>query len=804
MKKLLLIAIIGFLMAGGAAASTDRWTKFDVGGDPVRIFRDEFGTPHIFAATNRGLFEGYGYAIAEDRLWQLELFRRASQGRLAEMFGEAVLVSNVGSNPPLTAINVDRDIRTRFYSTAEIQGMVAALSAEESEIFGAYAAGINRYLSEVVAPDPANRLPLEFHILGAGVPAPWGTYDVVTNAIYQSRFGVVGGNERRNRTLLDNLVRINGSAAGLAIFNDVRWIDDPDTPVTVPADGAVGKRQKAEGPSPEQLEQAPGPPETLEEDADAVLNALGVPTTIGSHGWVVSAAKSSNGSAMLFGGPQVNFNTPELFHEVHLKGGDGFNVMGRAFAGVPIVFSGRTDHMSWTMTSGTFGDARDIYVETLCAGGTGYVHNGVCTPFETRVEVINVKGAAPSNFPVLRTVHGPVVQGSDRARPGVCTNPCYSQKRFVWKREMESEKVFFKINRAKNLHEFDAAVRELEITHNFLYADKVGNIAFWLSGKVPIRPAGFDTRLPLPGTGMAEWSGAVRPVPYSVNPARGWLTNWNSKPALGYPNPDGRSFGKQYRSMEIDQLLESGLISFADMKSVAADIARTDAGGDGRDSRYLKPYLLAAIEQVPPANPLASQAKSVLQSWDGSMFANPVSSTTLEAGQVIFTRWLTIMHRRTFSDELGNELSQASTNMLIHVLDHAVGAGSPVPPSRDYFNGQNPNAVMSAALDEALTALGADPSAWSTQPRDVVSFRHTLYPRIPEIATMLQSNRGTYAMVVVMSNPKPASESILSLGQSGFISSTSQLHPHFKDQLELFRNFAYKPMRLYRNTQLQE
>src|SRR4029450_10986039 len=213
---------------------------------------------------------------------------------------------------------------------------------------------------------------------------------------------------------------------------------------------------------------------SLEEQADAVLRMVGVPISAGSHGWIVSAAKSANGSAMLFGGPQVDFNTPELFHEVHLKGGNGFNVMGRAFAGVPFVYAGRTDHMAWAMTSGTFGDIRDTYIETLCGGG--YLFKGVCTPFETLIEVIKVKGAPSVNLTVRRTVHGPVVGTG----PGVV----FTQKRVVWKREGESAKQFLGINRARNLQGFEAAVRRLEVCHNFLYAAKVGNIAYWLSGKV--------------------------------------------------------------------------------------------------------------------------------------------------------------------------------------------------------------------------------------------------------------------------------------------------------------------------------
>jgi penicillin G amidase len=412
-------------------------------------------------------------------------------------------------------------------------------------------------------------------------------------------------------------------------------------------------------------------------------------------------------------------------------------------------------------------------------------------PFETRIEVIKVKGAPSVNLTVRRTVHGPVVATGS----GVV----FTQKRVVWKREIESAKQFLGINRARNLQEFEAAVRRLEVCHNFLYADKVGNIAYWLSGKVPIRPVGFDPRLPLPGTGNAEWTGEFRPVPFSINPTRGWLSSWNSKPSLGYPNPDQRSFGKQWRSLEIDERLANGLISLNDMKDIAKDIARTDQGGDGREARYLKPYLLNALDVVPPSNALASRARAVLTAWDGSVFKEPIAATTREAGQVIFAKWLEVMRVNTFGDELGTQVSQASTNMLIHVLDDALGGGSGVPPSRDYFNGMNPNMVISAAFDQALAALGPNPSAWSTQPRDIVRFRHTLYPAVPEVATMLDSNRATYVYIVVLSNPTPNSESILPLGQSGFIAPDGTLDPHFRDQLERYRNFQYKPMRLFAN-----
>jgi penicillin amidase len=821
-------------------AANQGFTTLDVNGDHVTIYRDEFGVPHIFAETNRGLFVGYGYGVAQDRLWQLELFRRAATGRLAEILGTQYPATNLGSGMP-GALAIDLDIRTRFYTEVELQAQYALLDPEEAEIFQAYADGINRYLKEVVVPD-SSKLPFEFRLLGIGVPQPWTAIDVVADGVYQSRFGGNGGMERQNQTLLSNLIAHCATVglakdcdiAALGMFNDIRWIDDPDTPVSVPPEGAVGKRQHAPPPStlfPEQLDGALSQLEpSLEDIANAALVALGVPISSGSHAWVIGPAKSVNGSAMLFGSPQVGFNTPELFHEVQIRGGNGFDVTGWAFAGVPVISHGRTDHTAWSQTSGTFGDNRDTYVEQLCTldtGETGYLFDGVtagqnpgCTPFETRVELISVKDAAPVTCTVRRSVHGPVVFPQCNV-PFPATGSVFTQKRVVWMHDIEFWRAQIAFERAKNLQEFQAAVLQMEAAENVVYADKLGNIAYFFAGKVPVRPVnGYDPRLPLPGTGQAEWSGEFRPMPFSINPTRGWLDSWNSKPALGYPNPDQRSFGKQSRWLEIDQRLQTGLISVDDIKDIEKDISRTTMGGDGRESRYLKPYLLAALDagtmcSNPPASPLRSQAAAVLERWDGSLFADAVTSTTLEPGQVIFDKWLTHMMLDTFAADWGtaafNQVtSQFHSNILIHALDHAcfVAGNCPndsgVPPSRDYFEGVNPNCIMVKAFDEALADL-PDPAAWSTEPRRVVRLHHTLYPDIPEVGTLLDANRGTYAFVVVFNNPKPTSESILSLGQSGFIGPrSSDFDPHFADQLPIFKTFSYKPMHLFMNTQLKE
>jgi penicillin amidase len=799
-QKTFLSLIAGFAamaFVGFAELTAGTFTNLDVAGEAVRIYRDDFAVPHILAETNRGLFVAYGYTVAEDRLWQLEINRRSARGRLAEI---------LGAGPSVTA---DRMARTFGYTETELDAQFAALNAEEQEIFTAYVDGINRYLDEVVAPDPANKLPFEFQFLNIGVPTPWTVRDVVAYTMFAAQALDNGGQERNNQSLLAALIAQHGPDAGMKIFNDIRWLDDPDTHVSVPVEGAIDKRQKPAPPAPGLSAQLKGASETEldapEAEAKAFWESLGVPTRLGSHGWVVSPAKSENGFAMLFGGLGLGFVTPAQTHEVQLTGGNGFDVAGvNTAVGSPVVFVGRTDHIAWTVMSGG-GRNVNTYIETLCDGGAGYLFRGVCTPFESRIETIPVRNSSPVTFTIQFSIHGPVVASGAGVR--------FTQQRVQWHRELETWRAFLAFDRAHNLDEFEAAINQMPGALNFLYADKSGNIAYWAGGQIPVPPPGFDRRLPLPGDGSAEWIGELLPIPRSINPTRGWLANWNNKPSVAYPFGGG---GKYNRLLEIeDRLAAPGFISVDGMKEIEKYVARTDQtptppppAGPGRESRFLKPYLLAALKLVPPTNPLAPQAEAVLEGWNGDAFRDVVSSATLEPGEVIFSKWLSVMLNNTFADELGANVGQASLNMLLHVLDDALGGGSGVTPSRDYFNGSDPNVVISQALDQALAALGSDSAVWSAQPRATIPFRHSLYPVIPQAGNMLGSAHMTYLQSIVLSRPTISSENIVTLGQSGFIglgsSGAPVFDPHFNDQLELYRNFQYKPMRLYQNTQLQK
>jgi len=791
----------------GAVPEGGSKTQLNVDGETASIVRDSFGIPHIFAPSNRAVYVAYGFADAEDRLWQLEMNRRAGRGTLAELLGSSYVAA-------------DQFSRLLGYTDSELDEQFSRLSDEEQMLFNSYVEGINRYIQEVIVPDPEHMLPLEFQFFGGiprpfttpletqifgGIPRPFTTRDLLSSwVIFLRQYGEMGGTEINNQGILRDLIAQHGPEAGYGIFNDLRWLNDPDSPATIPSDHR-GAGQLAKRPSFGNLGvQLAGPDgtdfETLHAQALAIWESLGVPTRLGSQAFAVSPEKSESGVAMLYGGPQMGFSCPESIHEVDLNSDEDLHVIGIAIAGMPAVFIGHNRELAWTITSARAGDNLDIYVESLCEGGTSYRYLGECLPFERRIETIQVQGSDPLELEVLRTVHGPVI-----SRQG---DSAFSQKRAHWMNEIQTVSAWVGFDRATDLASFQAQVDRGTMSFNALYADRRGNIAYFFGGLNPVRPPGYDLRLPFPGDGSAEWTGALRPNPYVINPEQGWLANWNNKPTVDYDSGDYDTFGKMHRANDLFARLSGARdISLALMEDIPKDIARIKVfapgtkGHTGREARFLKPYLLGALDAVPPSHPVAPAARGVVESWEGSSFLDAVESTTLQSGGLIFSAWLNRLIQNTFSDVLGSHAREADSNVLLHALDFAFTGYSGVPPSRDYFSGTDPNVAMSRAFDEAVAALveaqGDDPTAW-TAPRGDTVFRHLLAGEVGRIPQA--GNRTTYGQIVIL-NPVISGENIFSLGQSGrvrLVDAQKQLDPHFRDLLPIFRNFQYKVMGLER------
>ncbi|MFN3689394.1 MAG: penicillin acylase family protein, partial [Fimbriimonadales bacterium] len=317
-------------------------TTLILSGDMVRIVRDRYGVPTVYATTRYGLMYGNGYAIAQDRLWQMELYRRQARGELAEIMGSR-------------ALEQDKAARIEGYTEAELQAQIDRLPPELREALDGLAAGINAWIADARS---AGALPKQYAEYGVA-PRPWRPTDTVAIAVMMLRRfgGVMSAGDLRNYALYQLLKARNKDLAA-TWANDLLWLQDPTSPTTVPPED---DRRKAHRREPRQtLEQMRKHLELLPDiGLNVLLPALriatgeaqiefarehGLYTQFGSYAILISPHKSATGMPILVGAPQMGFSLPHIAAEIHLNGA-GINARGMTFPGVPGVLIGTNEHL---------------------------------------------------------------------------------------------------------------------------------------------------------------------------------------------------------------------------------------------------------------------------------------------------------------------------------------------------------------------------------------------------------------------------------------------------------------------------
>ena len=764
-----------FLALGIAAAVDAPKTtveKITVGGDTVTIVRDAYGVPRVFAETLHGLFAGNGYAVAEDRAWQMEKYRLDATGRLAEAFGERFL-------------DHDKEIRRDGMTREEWRAEFQRLPKDVQEIVQAYVDGVNRYWEDGGA---KKRIPPEF-AKDNWEPAPWQVEDVMAiGGMMGRRFGASGANHLRNQAIVEYLAkRLGSTEAARKVFDDLAWTDDPAAITTV--EKATTRKT---GPSPARAPRAAVMPSSVEPDQllrlHRILNGvdvyaaareLGLPTKWGSYSWVLAPSKSTSGNALLLGGPQMGFSTPQIAHQIQLTGA-GFNVMGMGFAGMPGILIGANDHIAWTSTSGASHN-EDVFVEKLNpANPAQYYHRGAYKEIEHRVERILVKGKPAVDFDVYRTVHGPVISWA--REKGVA----YSKQMSYFAKEYSTLEAFLRLNTATRIQDVQAATAKIASSHNIIAATVDGDIGFWHGGFFPVYAGGVDPRFPLRGTGEDDWQGILpfERNPQVVNPPGGILYNWNNKPAPDWKNPSVPGWGVAYHISNIRYALErrlkerGGKLSLTDVQQVAPEIGRRNYIAD-----WLKPGLVdAAARPGAKLSPDARRALDYLRHWDNQLVDGSIAQTIFEA-------WYNRLRQQIFAETLGDlgskELFEEFVNSS-NVYHALAGAQSSVRLSRSYLGKRTAGEVRFKALNDALEQLrkekGPDMTSWGYR---IEWIKVDPLPAIPWYS------RGTYIQAVELAKPRVRGVYILPPGQS-----EDPASPHYSDQLQLAGWWMFTPMEL--------
>jgi penicillin amidase len=759
----------------------------------VKILRDSYGVPHIYAHNAYGLFYAFGYVAAEDRLFQLEISKRTALGKVAEIYGPDYL-------------EFDMITRRDGYKITELEEQYQNLPKNYRRILKGYADGINRFIEE--AKSNPSKMPKEFVDLGIE-PSKWTPIEGIAPFIYtyglQFMDAFVYPAELYNASLLSYLTNEYGEEQGAAMFEDAVWFDDPGAVTTIPEFECARLLANNKNSSSALLKEISM--SGLKRVGESVarervqlgnaLNRLGMMTKYASNMIVVSPRKAFKRSSMLMGGPQFWYTVPGFLMEIGLHGA-GFNCVGTTPLGLPFVMFGASKHHTWSSTYGV-GNTADVYVETLNPDNPQqYWFNSKWKDMESRTEKFKVKDQADEVEELFyRTVHGPVFFFD------LENNIAYSRRRVFEGQDMATWAAYLDSTRAYNLRDFRRAASKIAYSINWFYADKKGNIAYYYLGRYPIRPADLDDRLPTPGSGEYEWKGFLpfRALPSCVNPDQGYLVQWNNRPSAEWRNGDRQSsWGSVDRVQSIIDLLDAKKkVSFNDLKEVTRLVGLTDTS-----AKYFKPFICAATKKSDDHR--VQIAVAYLKAWNNLRADDDNDGKYDNVGQTIFESWLPIMMRSTFEDEYGSFLNYShplasptsTTKMLFHALE---GKQSSLPPSVDYFNGEDPQTLILESLQQALNELenvfGSDMSQWK---KDVVptQFRSVNFKGIPQSFGIEYSipyqNRGTQNHIVEFSKSSVKGVNINPPGQSGFINSYGELSPHYDDQLDMYADWVYKKM----------
>jgi penicillin amidase len=725
------------------------------------VLRDRFGVPHIFAADRHDLFFLQGYVTAQDRLWQMDLYRRAAAGRLAEVLGEPGLDS-------------DKFMRTVGLARAAALDLAIG-SPAMLEILQSFADGVNKFIEQ-----HGESLPVEFLILGY-TPERWSAIDSLSLAKLQI-YDAAG-----NYT--QELLRA-GIAERLGLDVLPTLLPDPGTAVAY--DKSAWDQVAAD--------LAPG---TAVPGAAALATILGgAGEGLGSNCWALSGAKTKSGRPLLAGDPHLPVRNPSIWYEVGLATGD-LSLIGFAIPGVPGVVIGHNDKIAWSFTY-AYADTQDLFVEHQDPTDLRrYEFQGRFEAATFLRESIRVKGRTdPVTLDVAITRHGPIIT------PVITGQKAQLALRWSALDATRTFDAVLGMNLARSFDEFKRAASDfVGASLSACYADTAGHIGYLMVGRLPDRPG--DGRMPVPGwTGAYEWRGLL---PADANasvldPADGLILNANNRPvgspsAAGYNGEWDPGFRYAYLRSVLDQ-------------QRSADVAAMSRLQNDYTSLPVQRYR-DAIVSGKPTTALGQQLQRIVREWDGSL---TVDST----GAAVYESWLGQMSRLVFADKLGSTLfedyntSGRPTFALYQLLGITSGPwfvvlGDPSVTGRDALSG----AALDAAGKDLVTRLGSDVTKWRWGDLHAVAFEHPLSAVKPldlfltigpvkRAGDGYSPNNGAYSLTkpfalrlhaserqIVDLGDVDASVSIIPTGQSG-----QPFARHWGDQTALWANGQTKPMAL--------
>ncbi|HZE05948.1 MAG TPA: penicillin acylase family protein [Solirubrobacteraceae bacterium] len=653
----------------------------------VKIVREAYGVPSVTGKNAHDLWWGAGWATAQDRLFQLELFRHQTEGTMAAVLGPSYLPSDIA-------------VRRDFYTTAQRRRMFNELPRSMRARYTAYAAGINAWVDHVNQ-TPAD-MPGEF-LVAHLKPTHFSVTDLVAIGVYLARTTPNGDGSD-----LQNMEAIKRS--GPVKFNRILPLRIPGQVATVPRSaglfpsvpGRTPRQERAAllrsyrfvrslpvpGPNNLGTEQVSGTMPKLAHSAFATAASDGAaisrqnPRIRRGGSYMVAVSDPRTHHAVFFNGPELGFSAPEELYEMELHG-PGLDVRGVTAPGVPVIVIGHNKHIAFGATSG-LSQTNALYAERVVHGKPNeYLYRGRARKMTCRNSTFDYAASksAPAGAVTLRlcrTVNGPVQE-----RAG---NIAYARRYATWMQEMKTITGIAALDTAKNIRQVGKAAARVTWNENIMAADDHGNIGYWHPGLLPVRPKNWDERLPYPGDGRAEWRGflPVAQRPHVVDPRQHWLANWNTLPSQGWTTGNDpaseRVAGPWFRGAYLDRLAASLAKhpSFAGMNALIHH-----AGTTAQQRPLATTELQRALHRAKGG---AATVLRTILAWNGS-YANENAKGTVSPG---VAAW------QTFKNRL-----QALAIRPLGAAGQLIGGGQP-----------NDEHVFDVSLGQAYALRTEGPAGW--------------------------------------------------------------------------------------------
>jgi uncharacterized pyridoxal phosphate-dependent enzyme len=576
----------------------------------VEILRDRAGVPHVYAETTSDVYFGLGFAMAEDRLWQMDRLRRRAHGRQAEILGPDYVGSDL----------LHRTVGITEIADAEVE----RTDGTTRQILESFVAGINRYIDECGA-----SLPVEFGVLGYE-PEPFTVRDSI--AILRGEWWSLNG--RLNTIAIGEAARLLPAHLQSAFLTP-----EADEFRILPPGSAY--------------------PDAARPELDlAHVGLLGTGDNSGSNNWAVAAKHTAAGHTILCSDPHQPFWVPSSWYEYAIHGPDD-DAGGAGHPGVPGLWWGSNGTIAWGITNNA-ASARDLYREQVHPTDPNLYRDGdTWRRFNDHEVVIRVRGGAAVRHNQRATIRGPIVNHTLPKIDDADTAPL--ALRWVGQEHMDDVRAAIGVGRAHTWTEFRDALRDWGVAiFNFGYADASGRVGYQCAGRVPVR--GRDARGYRDANSPQDvWQGYIPfdGLPSCVDPARGYVASANERVAPDdYPYALHGSWGTGYRAERIHQALEQN--STVDREfavSLQNDVKSC------RAERLCAP-LVAHLTGSASAD--VARLREVLSSWDYRYTLESIAPTLFETFMEL---WQERVIRERFPAHL-QSLLQNQTGVAASLLEH--------------------------------------------------------------------------------------------------------------------------------------